>query len=758
MAGHTVKVSVVAETSKFSRAFKSLANETGLTQLASLGKQAAVAMVQVGAAVAAAAAVAGAKVIGLAGDLQQSTGAIEAVFKGTADQIKNLASTANTSVGLTKNQYQELATTLGAQLKNGGTSIDELAGKTSDLISLGADMSAMFGGSTADAVGALSSALKGERDPIEKYGVTLKQAMIDAKAAELGFADVSSAGAQQAATLALIMEQTADAQGQFARETDTWAHQVQVIKAKLTDFATSLGEKLLPAATAVATWFSETGEPALERLADVIVARAGPALSQLADWFTTTVLPAAQQFADWFTTTGLPALTSFGQGLLSMGQTLLQVAGWLIEHKTLVAGLAAPILTIVAAWQTYTKVMAIVKAAQAAYNAITTISTALKAAYAFGTYGQITADQGFLVATAGVTGALRTKAAALGSGIAAGVRAIASTTAQIASTVAHGAALAAHKIALGASAAAQWALNAAMSANPIALVVLAIAALVAALVYLYNNNETVRRVIDAAWSAIKTAIGAVADWITGTAIPAITGALDTLKELPGKFAAWFGQAKDAVSDRLGQAVSFVQALPGRIIAALASLGSMLWSAVSGHFGRMVDGATSGASAIWPFVSGIPSRIVSSLGSLGSLLLSAGSSIMTGFLNGLKSSWGAVTDFVGGIASWIAANKGPLDYDAKLLQPAGKAIMTGLRTSMAAQLPELRRTLDQITNTIADTSASLTAPEMTITATAPTAGTGQGPTIIVQCLDATPDVGRKIADALAMWQAVNGASR
>src|SRR5699024_9790316 len=95
--------------------------------------------------------------------------------------------------GLTKNEFNELGTLMGAQLKNGGTAMDELAPKTNELIGLGADLSSMFGGDTKQAVEALSSALKGERDPIERYGVTLKQASIDAKAAELGFDKVNGA-------------------------------------------------------------------------------------------------------------------------------------------------------------------------------------------------------------------------------------------------------------------------------------------------------------------------------------------------------------------------------------------------------------------------------------------------------------------------------------------------------------------------------------------------------------------------------------
>lgn len=76
---------------------------------------------------------------------------------------------------------------------------------------------------------------------------------------------------------------------------------------------------------------------------------------------------------------------------------------------------------------------------------------------------------------------------------------------------------AAQKIAAG----AQWALNAALDANPIAIVVIAIVALVAVLVVLYNKNKTVRAIIQATWSGIKAAIGAVVSWFANTAWPAI---------------------------------------------------------------------------------------------------------------------------------------------------------------------------------------------------------------------------------------------
>lgn len=280
-----------------------------------------------GFAAAGAAAVAfGIKAVGAGGELQQSIGAINTVFKGNADQMHQWASTASRDVGLTANEFNSLGTLIGTQLKNGGTAMDQLGPKTNSLITLGADLSSMFGGSTADAVGALSSALKGERDPIERYGVSLNQAAIDAKAAELGFKKVGgslSAEANQAATLALIMDQTKDAHGNFAKETNTWSHQVEVLKAGFGTFTEQLGLKMLPVLTLIVT---------------AIV---------------NGLLPAFDGFLG-FIEPGLAALGAFTEGLSQGGASTEMMSGalggltaWVDESLMPSLGLLAEVLGIV---------------------------------------------------------------------------------------------------------------------------------------------------------------------------------------------------------------------------------------------------------------------------------------------------------------------------------------------------------------------------------------------------------------------------
>lgn len=239
---------VVSVTSNVKDLQKGLSSATGsFDALTKVAKVAALAVVAATVAI-------GVKAVKSASDLEQAMGGLEAVFKGNSDQMTKWAKGAANSVGLAQSEYAGLATILGAQLKNMGVATDQLGGQTNDLVTLGADLAAQFGGSTSDAVSALSSLMRGERDPIEKYGVSLKQADINARLAEKGMSGLTGEALKQATTmvtLEMLYEQTADAAGAFARESATLAGQQQRLKANFENLYATLGTALLPAVTAV---------------------------------------------------------------------------------------------------------------------------------------------------------------------------------------------------------------------------------------------------------------------------------------------------------------------------------------------------------------------------------------------------------------------------------------------------------------------------------------------------------------------------
>lgn len=206
-----------------------------------------------------------------ASNLEQSKGGVEAIFKGQAEGILAASKQAATGLGLTENSYNELATRLGAGLKNKG--IKEFAGQTEDLIGLGADLSAMFGGTTTEAVEAISSLMRGESDPIEKYGVAINETAIKAELAAKGQDKLTGSALEQAkaqARLNILFRQTKDAQGAFNRESDTMAGKQARAAAQWENFTTKVAGLFLPAITSGFGWLSETAIPAVEGFFNVL--------------------------------------------------------------------------------------------------------------------------------------------------------------------------------------------------------------------------------------------------------------------------------------------------------------------------------------------------------------------------------------------------------------------------------------------------------------------------------------------------------
>jgi hypothetical protein len=309
---NTIAVNIVADVAKM-RAGIDQANG----MMAGFGKKMGAAAKFIGAAFIADRAFAFAKdVTKAASDTQQTLGATETVFGKFADTVEATSKRAATAYGLSANTYRENANVLGALLANQGVQASKLAGKTKELIGVGSDLAATFGGTTTEAVQALASAYKGEFDPLERYGISLKQSGINAELAARGQDKLTGAAlkqAQQAAITDLVMKQSAKSLGAFGRESDTLAHQQQVLGAQWADMKSKIGTALIPVLTKLASWVNTTVIPALTRLGNWIKTHIGPTLEQLGEWITTKVVPGFKALAEYLSTKAKPVLAALGQ-------------------------------------------------------------------------------------------------------------------------------------------------------------------------------------------------------------------------------------------------------------------------------------------------------------------------------------------------------------------------------------------------------------------------------------------------------------
>lgn len=220
-------------------------------------------------------------IVSAASDAQQSIGGTEAVFGKYAGAVERDSKRAARAYGLSANTYREGANVIGALLKNQGVAQDKLGGKTKQLIGLASDLAATYGGKTSDAVEALTSAFKGEFDPLDRYGISLKQSTINAEAfrvanvkSQTEFNKLSTAqqrAAQRQATTNILFKQSKDAQGQFAKQTGTLAEKQQILSARLDNVKVKLGNLVLPI---------------MSKAADVADRKLVPALDRFSGWLT----------------------------------------------------------------------------------------------------------------------------------------------------------------------------------------------------------------------------------------------------------------------------------------------------------------------------------------------------------------------------------------------------------------------------------------------------------------------------------------
>lgn len=188
-------------------------------------------------------------------ELEDSTAAAGVVFGDYMGQVIAQSKTAGAELGLSEQQVISAANTFGTYGKAAGLGGKELATFSTDFTALAADMASFKGTSPEQAIEAIGAALRGETEPIRAYGVMLDDASLRQEAMKQGIiSSTKEALTPQQKTLAaqaLIYKQTADAQGDFARTSDSTANVAKTLAAESENLSAKFGGLLAPAFTAV---------------------------------------------------------------------------------------------------------------------------------------------------------------------------------------------------------------------------------------------------------------------------------------------------------------------------------------------------------------------------------------------------------------------------------------------------------------------------------------------------------------------------
>lgn len=183
------------------------------------------------------------------------------VFEDSSVAVEEFAEHASDSLGLSERAALAAAGQFGLFAKNVGLPTEAAANLSTSLTKLASDIAS----SQPDFVNieevliALRAALKNEFDPLERFGVTLTQASVKAKAAELGIAGLKDELTPTQKVIAAygdILDQTNLIQGDFAATSDSLPNTMNTFSASVEDLQAALGEGLLPSVVEVVQTFN----------------------------------------------------------------------------------------------------------------------------------------------------------------------------------------------------------------------------------------------------------------------------------------------------------------------------------------------------------------------------------------------------------------------------------------------------------------------------------------------------------------------
>ena len=188
--------------------------------------------------------------IDISSSLTEVENVVRTTFGNYEKLIQDFSKTSIQDFGMSELTAKQVASRFQAMGTAMGFSQGKMADMSLQLTKLTAEMSSFYDMEPSDVARNLQAVFTGETEPLRKYGLDLTQATLKEWAMKQGLdADISSMTQAEKTMLRYqyVMANTAAAQGDFARTSDTWANQVRILKQSFEQLAAIIGGALINA-------------------------------------------------------------------------------------------------------------------------------------------------------------------------------------------------------------------------------------------------------------------------------------------------------------------------------------------------------------------------------------------------------------------------------------------------------------------------------------------------------------------------------
>lgn len=198
--------------------------------------------------------------IDYASDLVESQNVVDVTFGKSAKQVDEWAKQTLKAYGINELSAKNFAGTMGAMLKSSGLAGEKVSEMSMNIAGLAGDMASFYNLDPTEAFNKIRSGISGETEPLKQLGIDMSVAALQSYALANGMKKkVSEMSKAELTTLRYnyLLEKTKDAQGDFARTTDSFSNQQKLLKENWQQLVGALVTGLLPVLASITKVFND---------------------------------------------------------------------------------------------------------------------------------------------------------------------------------------------------------------------------------------------------------------------------------------------------------------------------------------------------------------------------------------------------------------------------------------------------------------------------------------------------------------------